>query len=61
MLFVSPFMAMADDIGDGNGTGDVDDNAIPVAPIDDYAPLLVLGALVVGYTVTNKKRTTINK
>ena len=61
MLFVSPFLAMADDIDDGNGNGDVDDNAIPTAPIDDYAPLLVLGALALGYAVIHKKRTAITK
>lgn len=50
LLFVSPFLSMADDIGDGNGDGDVNDNT-PAAPIDAYVPLLFLAATGLGYVL----------
>lgn len=58
MLFVSPFltMAQADDLGGGNDGGDVNDNSTPAAPIDDYVSFAVVAALGLGYVVLSKKK-----
>ena len=53
LLFTFPAISHADDLGDGNGNGDVQD--IPTAPISDYIPLLALGALALGYNKSRKR------
>lgn len=53
MLIAVPFSAMADDIDNGNGNGDVQD--VPAAPIDDYIPFAVICAIGVGYLALGKK------
>jgi hypothetical protein len=53
LLFASPFVAMADDIDDGNGDGDVQD--IPTAPIDDYLALAFVAAIGISYVLLRKK------
>lgn len=57
MLMAVPFSAMADDIADGNGNGDVQDT--PAAPIDDYLPFAVICAIGVGYLAVRKKSISI--
>lgn len=52
-LFASPAIANADDVTEQEA--DVQDTV--AAPIDDYVPLLVLGALGLGYVVLSKKKT----
>ena len=52
MVFLSPLLASAqDDLGNGNG--DVAD--IPAAPISDYAPLLLVAGLAIGYRFLRKR------
>ena len=58
MLFLSPFLSMADDIGDGNDGGDVIDT-VPVAPIDNYIPLVVVAAIGFGYAVIRRRNVRI--
>jgi hypothetical protein len=54
MLLATPFSAMANDIDDGNGNGDVQD--IPAAaPIDDYLPLAFIAAIGMSYILLRKK------
>ncbi len=52
-LFASPIIALADDIDDGNGNGDVQDT--PAAPIDDYIPVALMAAAGLGYIALRKK------
>lgn len=51
LLFLSPLTMSADDITDQEG--DVADT--PAAPISDYTPALLLGALAVGYSFLRKR------
>ena len=52
MVFLSPLLASAqDDLGNGNG--DVVD--APAAPISDYAPLLLVAGLAIGYRFLRKR------
>ena len=51
MLFLSPLAVSADDLTDGNG--DVED--VPAAPISDYAPLLLIAGLAIGYSFLRKR------
>lgn len=51
LLFLSPLTMSADDITDQEG--DVED--VPAAPISDYAPVLLLGSVVVGYSLLRKR------
>lgn len=55
MLFTFPLCVSADDLNDaGNGNGDVQD--VPAAPISDYTPLLVCGAVVLGFALLTQKK-----
>lgn len=51
LLFLSPLTMSADDITDQGG--DVAD--VPAAPISDYAPVLLIGALALGYSFLRKR------
>lgn len=51
MLFACPFLAMADDLDDGNG----DVNDVAAAPINDYIPLMALTAVCFGYYLIQKQ------
>ena len=52
MVFLSPLLASAqDDLGNGNA--DVVD--APAAPISDYAPLLLVAGLAIGYRLLRKR------
>ena len=51
LLFLSPLTMSADDITDQEG--DVED--VPAAPISDYAPVVLLGALALGYSFLRKR------
>lgn len=53
MLFASPFTAMADDIDNANGDGNVQD--IPAAPIDDYVPMAFIAIIGMSYLLIGKK------
>lgn len=56
MLFVSPFLAMANDIDDQDG--DVQD--VPAAPINDYIPMALMVAVGLSYVLLTKKKTVKN-
>ncbi|WP_396192642.1 hypothetical protein [Flavobacterium sp.] len=51
LLFLSPLTMSADDITDQEG--DVAD--VPASPISDYAPVLLIGGLAVGYSFLRKR------
>lgn len=53
ILFASSFTAMADDIDNGNGDGDVQD--VPGAPIDEYIPLAFVAIIGISYILLRKK------
>ena len=52
-LFASPIIAHADDVGDANGTGNIEDTPA-TAPIDDSIPLALLAAAGLGYRLLRK-------
>ena len=51
MILLSPIIANADDLDNGNP--DVED--VPAAPIDDYIPAALIAAAGLGYMLLRKK------
>lgn len=53
LLLTLPEITFADDLGNGNSGGDVQD--VSAAPISDYIPLAALGGLAVGFCLLRRK------